>query len=617
MEYTADLRDIKFQLFDVLDAGSLQKLAKYADYGADDYEAIMEAAYAFAAEVLAPINDSGDKEGVSIAADGKITMPAGFKEAWKQYTAGGWTSATQDQDCGGQGLPVIVGQVIHEFFTGANVSFTLCGGLTEGVADLIIKFGNDELKAMFLSGLFEQGWAGTMDLTEDCAGSDVGAARTVARPQANGTYLIEGTKIFITGGDQDMSDNLVHAVLARVEGDPAGTKGLSLFIVPKYRVTADGKMTNPPVWNDVKAPRIEHKLGIKASPTCVMNFGENGACEGYLLGERAAGMVQMFHMMNEARILVGTQSLGLAGIAYEKSREYARERLQGSDLEHMKDPNAPRVAIINHPDVRRMLLWQKSVVEALRGLLYMTAMFEDQSRAGATPEEREKAHGYVELLTPVCKAWCSDMGYRSVDLGVQTLGGFGFTNEYPLEQFLRDSRIGSIYEGTNGIQAMDFVARKIPMKGMKVFSMFVKEIMAFAAANASHPALGDLCGKLRIATNSMTEAAMKLLSVGMQDPSYLLLYAGAMLDTFGDVVGSWMLLRQAVVASAKLDAMYAENNCVMDSEKAKLLKDNPDAAFYFGKLKSAEFFTRNILPFASARVEIIKGGDKSPIEVVL
>jgi alkylation response protein AidB-like acyl-CoA dehydrogenase len=615
MEYTADLKDIKFLLFEVLKAQDLLKVEKFADFGKDDYEAIIEAAYAFAVEVLAPLNDVGDKEGLGFGPEG-VTTPTGFKEAWNRYTADGWIGAIVSQDVGGQGLPVLMGQVIHEFFLGANISFTLVGGLSEGVIDLIHHFGNEELKARYLPGLLEKGWGGTMCLTEDNAGSDVGASRTIARPQADGTYLIEGTKIFITGGDQDMSKNIVHATLARVEGDPAGTKGLSLFMVPKYRVNADGNMDATPVYNDVRCARIEHKMGIKASPTAVMNFGEKGDCVGYLLGEQGAGMKQMFHMMNEARIMIGCQGLGLAGAAYEKSRAYAMERLQGSDIEHMKDPKAPKVAIINHPDVRRMLMFQKAAVESMRGLLYMTAMYEDLARESVSEEDRNKYRGYVELLTPICKSWCSDLGFKSCDMGLQVLGGYGYTNEYPLEQFVRDARIGPIYEGTNGIQAMDFIGRKVPMNNMKNFQGFLKEIHAFANENSGHPILGELCGKLKIAANQVAEAAMKLLMAAMSDLSYTLSHAYMMQDAFGEMLGAWMILKQAVVASAKLDAMYAEKGLFMDADKMKLVKDNPDANFYYGKIKAAEFFCKEILPFVATRVEIMKSGDKSAVEMV-
>lgn len=615
MEYTADLKDIKFLLFEVLKAGDLQKLEKFADFGVDDYEAIIDAAYAFASEVLAPLNDVGDKEGLGFGPDG-VKMPTGFIDGWKRYSADGWIGAIVPQEVGGQGLPVLMGQVIHEFFLGANISFALLGGLSEGVIDLIHHFGNDALKEMYLPGLLEQGWAGTMCLTEDNAGSDVGASRAIARRQDDGTFLIEGTKIFITGGDQDMSKNIVHAVLARVEGDAPGTKGLSLFMVPKFRVGSDGKMLSGPVPNDVRCARIEHKMGIKASPTCVMNFGEKGECIGHLLGEQGAGMKQMFHMMNEARIMIGCQGLGLAAAAYEKSRAYAMERLQGSDIEHMKDPKAPKVAIINHPDVRRMLMFQKAAVEAMRGLLYMTAMYEDLAREAQTEEERARYRGWVELLTPICKSWCSDLGFKSCDLGLQCLGGYGYTNEYPLEQFVRDARIGPIYEGTNGIQAMDFIGRKVPMNNMKNFQGFMKEIHAFVAEHSGHPVLGDLCGKLKVAANQVAEAAMKLLMAAMSDLSYTLSHAYMIQDAFGEMVGAWMLLKQAVVASAKLDAMYVEKGLVMDADKLNLVKSNPDATYYFGKIKAAEFYCKEVLPFVAARVEIMKSGDRSAVEMV-
>ncbi len=615
MDYKADLKDIKFLLFDVLNAGQLQKTEKYADFGADDYDAIVDAAYAFACEVLGPINDVGDKEGIGFGPNGPI-MPTGFKNAWNRYTADGWVGAIVDQEHGGQGLPVLMDQAIHELFIGSNISFALTGGLTEGVMELIQHFGDAALAQRYIPGMISKGWGGTMCLTEENAGSDVGASRATAKPLDDGTYLITGTKIFITGGDHDMSQNIVHAVLARVEGDVQGTKGLSLFMVPKFRVNANGEMDNPPVPNDVRCARIEHKLGIKASPTCVMNFGDNGACIGHILGQRGEGMKQMFHMMNEARIMIGVQGMALAAIAYEKAKDYAAERLQGSDLEHMKDPKAPKVAIINHPDVKRMLLMQKATVEAMRGMLYTTALWEDLARTAATEEERAKYRGFVELMTPICKSWCSDQGFRDCDLALQVLGGYGYTTEYPMEQFLRDARIGPIYEGTNGIQAMDLVARKMPANNMKNFPAFIKEIHTFAQANAGNPAVSELVGKLRNAANMVSEAAMRLLSAAMQDPAFLLNHAYTLQDAFAEVVGAWMILQQAVVASAKLNALYAEKGVVMLTDKAALVRDNPDAKFYFGKLKAAEFFCKAVLPLVGAQVEIIKSADRSALDMV-
>lgn len=615
MDYKADLRDIKFLLFEVLKAADLQKLERYADFGADDYEAIVEAAHAFAAEVLGPINEVGDKEGLGFSPDG-VKMPTGFVDAWKRYAADGWVGAMVPQESGGQGLPVLMNQVIHELFLGANISFSLLGGLTEGVIDLIDKFGDQALKDRFMSGLIERGWGGTMCLTEDNAGSDVGASRAIAHDRGDGTFLIEGTKIFITGGDHDMSENIVHAVLARIEGDAPGTKGLSLFIVPKYRVGADGLLERPLATNDVVCARIEHKMGIKASPTCVMNFGDKGACVGYILGNRGAGMKQMFHMMNEARIMIGVQCMALAAIAYEKSLEYAGQRLQGTDIEHMKDPRAPKVPIVTHPDVRRMLLTQKAYVEAMRGMLYTTAMWEDLARCASTEAEKAKYRSFVELMTPVCKSWCSDMGFRSCDIGLQVLGGYGYTSEYPIEQFVRDARIGSIYEGTNGIQAMDFVGRKLPANNMASFSAFIKEITTFAQTNAGNRALADGCNRLRVAANQVSEAAMRLMTAALRDVPFLFSHACTMQDAFGEVVGGWMLLQQAAVASVRLDALYAEKGVTLDTDKATLVADNPDAKYYFGKIKTAEFYCRTILPFVAARLEIIKSGDHAAVEMV-
>jgi hypothetical protein len=609
--YSADLRDIRFLMFEVLKLQDLQRFPLFADYGKDDYDATMLAAFDFAKEVLAPMNVASDVEGAHFE-NGKVTLPAAFAGAWKALAENGWIGAIQAKEVGGMGLPWVLGQVIHEFFLGACIGFSLTAGLTEGVVSLLHDFGSEDLKKMFVPGLIEAKWSGTMCLTEDCAGSDVGASKTTAVKQANGTYLIEGTKIFITGGDHDLTNNVVHAVLARTPDAPAGTKGLSLFIVPKHRVNADGSVGE---FNDVKVGRIEHKMGIKGSPTCVMNFGEDGKCEGYLLGQELEGMKIMFHMMNEARIMVGVQGIALAAASYEACKEYAQERLQGPNINNMKDPKAPRVAIIEHPDVRRMLLWQKAAVEGVRGLLYATAYYADVARATDDPAEREKYNGYVELLTPICKAYASDMGCKSCDLAIQVLGGYGFCTEYPAEQYFRDARIAPIYEGTNGIQAMDFVGRKVPMKGLGIFTGYLKEVGAFVDKTKGHPRVGKFSQKLGEAKNIIAEVGMKLMSAGMQDVTVPMLNAYPFMESFGDLVAAYWLCQEAMVADEALQKIFTENNATGQSERKALVRDNLEAKFYHGKVMSASFFVNNILPQVKARAEVMKSGDRSAIDV--
>ncbi len=608
--YTTDMRDIRFVLFEMLKIDELAKTERFKDFGKDDYEAFATEAYRFAREVLAPINEIGDRQGVRHE-NGVVTLPDPFVVAYKRFQEAGWVSAIQNPADGGQGLPWLISQAIHEFFIGACVSFTLTTGLSEGLLGIITEFGSDAVKQRFVPGLMDARWTGTMCLTEAGAGSDVGANKATAVLLDNGRYAIKGEKIFITGGDHNLSDNIVHGVLARVEGAPAGTKGLSLFLVPKFRVNDDGTLGQA---NDVKVGRIEHKLGIKGSPTCVMVFGDGDACEGYLLGNENDGMKIMFHMMNEARIMVGVQGLAIASSAYQSALAYARERLQGPDLTQMKDPKAPRVPIIRHPDVRRMLMWQKSVTEALRGMLYATAWYADQSAAHADPAEREKFKGFLDLLTPVCKAYGSDMGCRCVDLGLQTLGGYGYVDEYPIEQHYRDARIAPIYEGTNGIQALDLVGRKLGMKGGAVLMSYLKEISSFVDRTKGHPNIGKWVVKLGEAKNLVADQSMRFATVGMQDPTIPALYASAYLESFGDMACAFYLLQAALIADQALTRLYAEAKAVTVTDKKKLVADNPEAKFYHGKLMSTQFFVHHVLPNVKTRVEIFRSGDRTPLD---
>ncbi len=611
-DYVTDLRDIRFVLFEYLKIQELQKTGLFKDFGREDYESFLTEAYRFAREVLAPINEVGDREGVRFE-NGQVRMPSAFIEAYKKYKEGGWVGAAQSQEVGGIGLPWVMGQVIHEFFLGACLSFSLTAGLSEGLINLLTDFGTDEMKRLFLPKLLSAEWSGTMCLTEPQAGSDVGASRCMATKLPNGRYRIEGTKIFITGGDHDMVENVVHAVLARTPDAPPGTKGLSLFIVPKYRPTEAGEKGE---FNDVKVGRIEHKMGLKGSPTCVMNFGEDGGCEGWLLGNELDGIKIMFHMMNEARVMVGCQGMTLGSAAYQAALAYARERLQGSHITKMKDPKAPRVPIIEHPDVRRMLMWQKSVTEGLRAMLYAVAYYADQARALDDPDLKEKYQGWLELLTPICKAYGSDMGYRACDYAVQILGGYGYLSEYPVEQYLRDARVAAIYEGTNGIQALDLVGRKLGLKGGSVFMGYLKEIQNFVAKTKGHPNIGKHVARLGDAANLVGQVAMKFATVGSQDIVFPTLNAYPFLEAFGHVCAAFYLLQEALLADEQLQQMFKEAGATSLTDRRKLVEENPEARFYHGKVQSAQFFCTYILPEVKSKTETILSGDKSAMDVV-
>jgi alkylation response protein AidB-like acyl-CoA dehydrogenase len=458
VDYQVDLRDIKFQLFEWLGLADMLEAEKFADWDAENVEMVLDEALKIAQEQMGPCNEDGDRIGAQYD-DGKVTLPESFKPVYQTICEGGWIGLLASPEFGGMGLPDTVGTAVNEFFNGSNVSLSLTLMLTRGAGAMIEGFGTDEQKALFVEKLFSGEWTGTMCLTEAQAGSDVGASTTKAVKQDDGTYSISGEKIFITGGDHDLVDNIIHLVLARTPDAPAGTKGLSLFIIPKIRVNADGSLGEP---NDVFTNNIEEKMGIHGSPTCTLVFGQNDGCQGFLLGEELQGMKLMFHLMNAARIDVGLQGLAAAGAAHQQALGYSRERLQSKHWKEFKNPEAPQVAIVEHPDVRRMLLTSKAYTEAMRALLYQTSYYLDMSHL-TEGEESERYNSYVEMLTPICKAWCSEWGVQVTHLCLQVHGGYGYTSEYPAEQFMRDAEIACIYEGTNGIQALDFVARKLPM----------------------------------------------------------------------------------------------------------------------------------------------------------
>ncbi|MBI4950530.1 MAG: acyl-CoA dehydrogenase family protein [Myxococcales bacterium] len=465
VDLIADTRDVRFALFDHAGFEKLFQTSRYKDLDRPTVEAILDEAFKFARTQLAPMNAVADAEGCSFdKATGKVTVPKPYHEAYKLYRENGWLGFVHTPEWGGQGMPYSLGLACNDFFFGGCLAFCLKMLLGTGAAHLVEVFGTEELKAIYLRKMYEGTWSGTMCLTEAGAGSDVGACRTRARKDGD-HYLIEGEKIFITFGDHDMTENICHAVLARVEGAPEGTRGLSLFLVPKRRVNADGSVGVP---NDVTCSGIEHKMGIHGSPTCTLVFGADGACHGWLLGEEGKGMRAMFQMMNEARISVGLQGAALSNAAYQLALAYARDRKQG------KHPATGReVNILEHPDVKLMLLWQKAIAEGTRALLYRAALYFDLAETAEDPKDKERYQGLLELLTPIAKAFSTDRGYEAITLSIQTLGGYGYLREYGVEQLARDTKIASIYEGTNGIQAMDLVARKVPARGGADFNNLV------------------------------------------------------------------------------------------------------------------------------------------------
>jgi alkylation response protein AidB-like acyl-CoA dehydrogenase len=598
--YRADLRELSFVLFEQYKLESLLGQGVYQDWGRDEVEMSLHGAYSFVTEVLGPLNAIGDKEGCTIV-NGTVKTPTGFKEAWKKLYQGGWKSINVDPELGGQGAPYAVYVLVEELLDGANTAFSMYPGLTGGVATLLNEFGGDTQKAKYLAKLLDGTYSGTMCLSEPQAGSDVGMARTKAVKRGDGLYNLSGTKIFISCGDHDMTENIVHMVLARVEGAPAGTKGLSLFLVPKRRVSADGISGES---NDVQPINVEHKMGLNGSATCVLNFGENGNCIGELVGSlENSGMRQMFFLMNYARIATGIQGVGIAAAAYMNTLDYAKTRKQGASIEAWKDANAPRVNILQHADIRRSLLEMKSKVEGIRSLIVKLAWHVDNVRALGPQDEAKIAYhrGQVDLLVPLVKAYGSDQAFRICETAIQVHGGVGYTRDYPVEQHLRDSKVFSIYEGTNHIQAMDLVARKLSQDGGAHFRGFLEDIGNFVAKNQNHPELGAEVIQLANACESLSSTAM--LMMGWSGDGRLMmipLASNRFLEMMSEVAVGWLLLDAAVIAHNAL-------------KKASLPQNEKN--FYEGKKQSARFFAHNILPGVEAKAKVLFAEDTSPMDI--
>ena len=605
-------RDQQFVLFEQLGIEKLFESEAFKDFTKDDLLMIMNEAEKLAVNVLAPTFKEGDEEGCHIK-DGVVTVPKCFHEPFKKFCEGGWLNPMDSPDVGGQGIPAAVGFANIEIFGAANYAFMMYPGLTHGAASLIHSYGTEEQKNKYMYRTFSGEWTGTMCLTEPGAGSDVGALKTTAKRLPDGRFLITGTKCFISAGDHDLTPNIIHPVLARIEGDPAGTKGISIFIVPKVTVNDDGSLGEP---NDVKCGGIEHKMGIKGSATATLNFGEDGKCIGELLGNERDGIKIMFQMMNEARIGTGMQGLVSASAAFEHAVAYAKERVQSVPVWEMKNPDAKAVAIIKHPDVRRKLLWMKSHVEGLRSLCYFTAYCLDMSRVAKTEEEKANWEGFLDLMTPVVKAYTTDKGLLVCSMAMDVYGGYGYCQEYPVEQYMRDEKIATIYEGTNGIQALDLVGRKLGQrKGANVMNLFgvIQKNIAKAKTN---PELAKYAALLEEASNACIELTMFFAQSGKSGDFLLpVLNACKFLEIFGDVIVGHFLIEAAQTAAGKLDAIYEANGASSIGKQKGLQRSDKEAAFYSGRIASAKFFANDILTTVKARCESVKMAEKSPLEI--
>ncbi|KZD12283.1 acyl-CoA dehydrogenase [Oceanibaculum pacificum] len=585
--YTAPLKDMAFVMNRVL---ALEAVAALPGYEAAEpalVEQVLAEANRLARDVLAPLNPIGDRQGSRLE-NGVVRTPDGFRDAYGQFTAGGWNGVPFDPDYGGQGLPWLVQQALAEMWQAANMSFGLCPLLTQGAIELLHAHGTDAQKALYLPKMIEGAWTGTMNLTEPQAGSDVGAVKTRAVPQGDGTYRITGQKIYITYGDHDWTDNVIHMVLARLPDAPEGTKGISLFLVPKYLVNPDGSLG---ARNDLRAVSLEHKLGINASPTCVMAFGDDAGAVGYLVGPENRGMECMFTMMNNARLAVGTQGLAIAERAYQQALDYAKTRLQSRDIAGSAGP----VAIIKHPDVRRMLMSMKSGVEAMRGLSYYAAWALDHAKLNPDEAARQRAQRMIDLLTPIVKAWCTDLGVEIASIGVQIHGGMGFIEETGAAQHYRDARILPIYEGTNGIQANDLVGRKIVRDEGVSMRELIAAMRATLAEMQAQP--GDDAEAIAIGLDDGIDALELatdwLLATFPQDRAAALAGAAYYLKLAGTVIGGWMLARGALAALEDLGSPGP----------------GADSDFLEAKLITARFYAEHSLAQSPALLApMIEGG---------
>ncbi len=584
-EFYPRLDDVIFTLNRVADLERISKLNGFQHADPDTVTTILEEAARFFSEIMVPLNQVGDQQGSVLTEDGTVKTPEGFKDAYWKFVDAGWAAVHMPAEWGGGGFPYTVGVVIEEMYKSANLAFSLCPLLTHGAVEALDAHGSEELKRTYLEKLVSGHWTGTMCLTEPEAGSDVGALRTKAIPQGDGSYRIFGTKIFITWGDQDLTDNIIHLVLARTPDAPPGTKGISMFLVPKYLLDEQGNPAQP---NDLKVVSLEHKLGIHASPTCVMSFGDRGdGAVGWLIGEEFKGMRNMFTMMNAARIAVGMEGMAISERAYQKALAYAKERLQGRPV---GSPATESVPIIEHPDVRRMLLTMKAYTEAMRSLLYVTAQEADYAFHGEDDEIRARARDRLALLTPVVKGWCSETGVEVTSIGIQVHGGMGYIEETGAAQHYRDARITPIYEGTTGIQAMDLVMRKLPLGNGAVLQSLINEMAEDAGRLNDYEDLATFRDNLTTAIQHLADTSTWMgerLAAGEHDEAL----AGSVpyLHQFGLTVGGWLMARAAVAA--------------------KEAPGDYDPGFLANKVITARFYGEHLLPRAIGLVAAAKGGN--------
>ena len=590
--YKAPLDDVRFVLNEVFSVAQLAELPGHEDHTPDLIEAVLEEGAKLAENVLQPLNRSGDEEGCHYE-NGVVRTPAGFPEAYAKFIEGGWTGVSADPEYGGQGLPHVVNFVLEEFLCSANLSFGMYPGLSHGAYNALYLHGTDELKRAYLPKLVDGTWSGTMCLTEPHCGTDLGMIRTKAVPDdsGDGSFAITGTKIFISAGEHDLTENILHLVLAKLPDAPPGTKGISLFLVPKFLPREDG---TPGMRNGVMCGSIEHKMGIKASSTCVMNFD---AAKGWLVGQPHKGMRAMFTMMNAARLGVGIQGLGLAEVSYQNAVSYARDRLQGRSLTGTKAPDKPADPIIVHPDVRKNLMTMRAYTEGCRALACWVGLNIDVFSKHPDPAVRDEADDLVALMTPIVKAFFTDIGFETTNMGVQIYGGHGYIREYGMEQFVRDARIAQIYEGANGIQALDLVGRKLPQDMGRLLRRFFHPVSEFLEENQEDPALLEFVIPLAKAFGKLQQATALIAQRGMKNPDEAGAASTDYLRLFALVAVGFMWARMVKVAQARLP------------------QANGDARFYDTKIRTARFYMTKLLPQVNALFLTIMAGSAPLMDI--
>ena len=590
MPYQPPVRDHLFLLRDVLEIEKYANLPGFAEASMDVVSQIVEEAGRFTGEVLAPLNSVGDKQGCVWNPDHTVTTPAGFKQAYAQLVEGGWPALGAEPAYGGQGLPHVVNLSFSEMSSSANMAFSMYPGLTHGAYSAILNGGSDAQKDLYLPKLASGQWGGTMNLTEPHCGTDLGLLRTKAVPQGDGTYKITGGKIWISGGEHDMAENIVHLVLARIEGAPEGTRGISLFIVPKFIPDADGK---PGARNSVYCDGLEEKMGIHGNATCVIRHEES---VGWLVGEENKGLSLMFVMMNEARIGVGLQGVAQAEAAYQAAATFAKERLQGRSLTGPKNPDGPADPIIVHPDVRRMLMDSTALIEGGRAFLFWTALQGDLAHASPDEAVRQKAGDYMALMTPVVKGFLTDKGLQICSNAVQVHGGSGFTEHFPVSQYMRDVRIALIYEGTNGVQALDLVGRKLAAQGGRAVMSFFAEIDAFVEANGADKELKPFLDGLAKAKGELQDATMWLMQNGLMNPDNAGAASTDYMHLFGLTALAYMWAQIAKTVQAKIAAQDKDGG-----------ESDP---FYANKLVVGRYYVERILPETGGHLAKLKTGSE-------